>query len=65
MVGAIVWVVSLTYLGYGFGNLPFVKKNFEIVILAIIFLSILPAAVEIARGWLASRSRLPVVKVGG
>jgi membrane-associated protein len=56
VVGAIVWVVSLTYLGYALGNVPFVKKNFEIVILAIIALSILPAAIEILRGWLASRA---------
>ncbi len=65
VVGAVVWVTSLTYLGYALGNVPFVKKNFEIVILAIIFLSILPAVVEIARGWLASRPRMPVAKVGG
>jgi membrane-associated protein len=56
VIGAVVWVVSLTYLGFALGNVPFVKKNFEIVILAIIFLSILPAAFEIARGMLASKT---------
>jgi len=56
VVGAIVWVTSLTYLGFALGNVPFIKKNFEIVVLAIIFLSILPVVFEIGRGWLASRS---------
>jgi membrane-associated protein len=49
VVGAIVWVVSLTYAGYALGNVPFVKKNFEVIVLAIIFLSILPAIFEIMR----------------
>lgn len=49
VIGAIVWVVSLTYLGYGLGNLPFVKKNFEIIILAIIGISVLPAVFEVLR----------------
>jgi len=56
VVGAIVWVTSLTYLGFALGNVPFIKKNFEIVVLAIIFLSILPVVFEIGRAWLASRS---------
>ncbi len=63
VIGAFVWVVSLTYLGYALGNVPFVKKNFELVILAIIILSILPAVFEIARGWLASRAPAAVPKV--
>ncbi|HYC01036.1 MAG TPA: DedA family protein [Candidatus Limnocylindrales bacterium] len=49
VVGAIIWVTSLTYAGYGLGNVPFVKKNFEIIVLAIIFLSILPGIVELIR----------------
>jgi membrane-associated protein len=49
VVGAIAWVLLLVPLGYWFGQLPFVKKNFEIVILAIIFLSVLPAAIEFWR----------------
>jgi membrane-associated protein len=63
VVGAVVWVVSLTYLGYALGNVPIVKKNFELVILAIIVLSILPAAIEILRGWLASRAPVAGQKV--
>ncbi len=47
--GAIVWVVSLCTAGYLFGQIPIVKRNFEVVILAIVALSILPIAVEYVR----------------
>ena len=50
--GGIVWVVVFTLLGYFFGNIPFVKKNFELVILAIIFVSVVPAVWE---AWKARR----------
>ena len=40
--GGILWVTALTLLGFYFGKLEFVSKNFEIVILGIIFISILP-----------------------
>lgn len=46
VIGAVIWVPLFTLTGYFFGNLPFVKKNFEYVILAIIFLSVLPAVYE-------------------
>lgn len=40
--GGIFWVLSMTLLGYFFGNIPFVKKNFEYVIVGVIILSLLP-----------------------
>lgn len=49
VVGAVTWVVSFTVAGYFFGNIPAVKRNFQYVILAIIVLSILPAAIELWR----------------
>lgn len=49
VAGAILWVVSLTYTGFALGNVPFVKKNFEIIVLAIIVISILPAIYEVVR----------------
>jgi len=42
ITGAILWVTGVSLLGYGFGNIPIIKNNFEIVILGIIFVSLLP-----------------------
>jgi membrane-associated protein len=49
VIGGIIWIVSFLLLGYFFGNMPVVKKNFSLVILAIIILSILPAVIEFWR----------------
>jgi membrane-associated protein len=53
VVGGVVWVALFTFGGYFFGNLPFVQNNFSIVVLAIIFISVLPAVYE----FLKERSR--------
>ncbi|WP_159469694.1 DedA family protein [Dyadobacter sp. 3J3] len=42
VLGAVLWVPSLTLLGYFFGNMEIVKKNFELVIFGIIGFSVLP-----------------------
>lgn len=47
--GAVLWVTSLGYAGYFFGNLPFIKNNLTLVIIGIIILSILPGVIEILR----------------
>lgn len=44
--GGIVWTGLFIWTGYFFGSLPFVKENFEIVIIAIILISLLPAVYE-------------------
>jgi membrane-associated protein len=49
IVGAVLWVGIFTSLGYFFGNLPAVEENFTLVILAIIFLSVLPPIIEFLR----------------
>lgn len=46
VIGGITWVALFTALGYFFGNIPFVQKNFELVIIAIIAISFVPAVVE-------------------
>ena len=50
--GAILWISSLTCLGYFFGNLDIVKNNFEIVVLAIIGISILPMVLQLVKSLL-------------
>jgi membrane-associated protein len=47
--GGILWVTGLTLLGYFFGQLEFVKKNFELVVLGIIAVSVLPMVFEIVK----------------
>lgn len=46
IVGALIWVTLFTLAGYFFGNIPWVKHNFEIVIFVIIGLSVLPMIYE-------------------
>ena len=55
IIGAFVWIGIFTYSGYWFGNQPFVQKNFKLVILAIIILSVLPIVFEAWRAWKESR----------
>src|SRR5829696_3750835 len=49
VVGAVLWVVLFVLAGYFFGNIPTVRENFTLVILAIIAISVLPIAVEAVR----------------
>jgi membrane-associated protein len=51
VVGAVLWVGLFVFGGYLFGNIPAVRENFTLVILAIIVLSVLPILIE----WLKSR----------
>ena len=49
VVGGIVWIAAFVYAGYFFGNIPIVKDNFSLVILAIIVISVMPAVIEFWR----------------
>jgi len=51
LIGGISWVTIFLSLGYFFGSMPFVQKNFELVIIAIVLISVLPMLYE----WLKSR----------
>jgi membrane-associated protein len=49
VTGALLWVLVCVLGGYFFGNLPFVRENFSVVIIAIIVISVLPAVYEFLR----------------
>jgi membrane-associated protein len=49
IVGAVGWVLSLLLAGYFFGQIPTIQRNFHIVIVAIIVISLLPIAFEFVR----------------
>jgi membrane-associated protein len=49
VVGAIAWVIACVGAGYLFGNIPMVKDNFSLVVLAIIAISVMPGLIEILR----------------
>lgn len=49
VLGAVLWVVGITLMGYAFGNIPVVKNNFEIVIFGIIGLSVLPIIIGVLK----------------
>ncbi len=50
LFGGIVWTGLFLFAGYFFGNLPFVEQNFSTVILAIIFISLIPVIIEGIKG---------------
>ncbi|MGC1275384.1 MAG: DedA family protein [Planctomycetaceae bacterium] len=59
VAGGIAWVVICTTAGYLFGQMPIVRENFSLVALGIVFVSVLPMAIEIARGWLRAKRTAP------
>ena len=55
VVGAVLWVAVCAGAGYAFGNIPVVKDNFELVVLGIVGVSVLPLVFEVMRSLRASR----------
>lgn len=55
VVGGVAWVSLFVLTGYFFGGIPFVQEHFEIIVLGIVGVSVLPAFVGVIRGALASR----------
>ena len=48
--GAVLWVASMSLAGYLFGNIPWVKQRFELVVIGIVLLSVLPPLWQFVRG---------------
>jgi membrane-associated protein len=57
VIGAFAWVGSLTYAGYVFGNIPWVKRNLTAIVIGIVIVSIMPAVFQFLREWRATRAR--------
>ncbi len=57
VTGGIAWVLLFLLGGWWFGGREAVQKNFKLVIVAIILISVLPAAVPMARNWLTNRRK--------
>jgi membrane-associated protein len=53
--GGLFWVVSMTGIGYFLGKIPGVREHIEVVILIVVFLSILPGIIAVAREWWKKR----------
>jgi len=56
-IGGISWVSLFVLVGYFFGSVPFVQEHFSTIVLAIIFVSVLPAIIGAVKGALASRKK--------
>lgn len=56
VISAVIWIGSLIYLSYWFGNIPLIRDNFSTVILTIIILSFLPPIIEITRRYCKSKA---------
>jgi membrane-associated protein len=56
VIGGLLWVSVCVFGGYFFGGLPFVKNNFTVVVLAIVFISLVPMLIEFARHRASART---------
>lgn len=55
VIGALLWGVGVTLLGYVLGNVTFVKDNIEVLLVLIVLVSVIPIAVEVLRGRRAAK----------
>ena len=55
-LGATFWAFAITWLGYFLGNVTWIQENIDRMILAIVFVSLLPMIISGLRSWLSSRS---------
>lgn len=57
IIGGALWVALFCYVGYFFGDLPFVQQNLKVLIVAIIFVSLLPAIIEVLRAKMKNNNK--------
>lgn len=63
IIGALLWGVGITLLGYFLGQFSFIQHNIELILVLIVFVSVLPIILEVGRGWLAKRKEGDNAKV--
>jgi membrane-associated protein len=59
VIGGVLWISSLVYAGYLFGNIPWVKNNLSLIVIAIVVVSLIPAVSTFVQERRASRSKQP------
>ena len=59
IAGGLVWTSGFLFLGYFFGNIPFVRDHFSLVVIAIILISLLPVGYEVVSSWQRKRRESP------
>ena len=64
VIGGFLWVGIFLSLGYFFGNIPFVQENFELVIVGIILISIVPMVIEYVRSKTRKETPQTISKTG-
>lgn len=55
LIGAFLWVTSLTFAGYFFGQIPLIKDNFEYVVIGIVVISLFPVIIEFVKHKLSTK----------
>jgi membrane-associated protein len=56
-IGGVLWIASLVYAGYIFGNIPWVKQNLTLIVIGIVAVSLAPAVTTFYSEWRAGRKR--------
>jgi membrane-associated protein len=57
VIGGFAWIYAFVYAGFFIGNIEIVKKNFSLVVLCIIIVSVIPMAVTVVKAWLDGRKK--------
>lgn len=55
VIGGVLWGTGVTVLGFFLGQIPFVKEHIELILIGIVFVSVIPIAIELLRARLAAR----------
>jgi membrane-associated protein len=56
LIGAVIWAIGVTLLGYWLGQIELVKNNIEIALLLLVFVSLIPVVIEALRHRKSSKS---------